>query len=86
MSISIQYVGLTCGMFTRDGVEIPCPDSAAGLYIQTRNDQIVKVYILLLELQVILDDKNDINIDDKNDINIDKYNIKIHFWFIFLSN
>ncbi|RDX77907.1 hypothetical protein CR513_41893, partial [Mucuna pruriens] len=38
-----SLTGLTCGMFTRDGVEITCPDSAAGLYIQTRNDQIVKV-------------------------------------------
>ncbi|KAG5007991.1 hypothetical protein JHK85_026533 [Glycine max] len=37
-----QY-GLTCGMFTRDGVEIACPDSAAGLYIRTRNNQIIKV-------------------------------------------
>ena len=43
ISISIQYVGLTCGMFTRDGVEMSCPDSAAGLYIRTRSDQIVKV-------------------------------------------
>lgn len=57
ISISIQYVGLTCGMFTRDGVEIACPDSAAGLYIRTRNNQIVKVYILLLELQLMLDIK-----------------------------
>lgn len=30
-------------MFKRDGVEIPCPDSTAGLYIKTRTDQIVKV-------------------------------------------
>lgn len=52
MLILILYVGLTCGIFTRDGVEIPCPDSTAGLYIRTRNDQIVKVHILLLELQV----------------------------------
>lgn len=43
ISISIQFSGLTCGMFLRDGVEVPCPDSAAGLYIQTRSDQIVKV-------------------------------------------
>ncbi|XP_034223437.1 uncharacterized protein LOC117633778 isoform X3 [Prunus dulcis] len=35
--------GLTCAMFTRDAVEIPCPDSGAGLYIRTRTDQIVKV-------------------------------------------
>lgn len=33
-------------MFTRDGVEIACPDSAAGLYIRTRNNQIVKVCFL----------------------------------------
>lgn len=38
-----SLTGLTCGIFTRDGVEIPCPDSTAGLYIRTRNDQIVKV-------------------------------------------
>ncbi|GKV06545.1 hypothetical protein SLEP1_g18425 [Rubroshorea leprosula] len=30
-------------MFKRDGVEISSPDSAAGLYIRTRTDQIVKV-------------------------------------------
>lgn len=35
-------------MFTRDAVEIPCPDSAAGLYIRTRTDQIVKVSFLFL--------------------------------------
>ncbi|KAL0358377.1 UNVERIFIED_CONTAM: hypothetical protein Sangu_0687100 [Sesamum angustifolium] len=35
--------GLTCGMFTRDAVELPCPDSAAGLYVKTRSGQIVKV-------------------------------------------
>ncbi|KHN32409.1 hypothetical protein glysoja_026303, partial [Glycine soja] len=38
-----SLTGLTCSMFTRDGVEIACPDSAAGLYIRTRNNQIVKV-------------------------------------------
>ncbi|KAH1044337.1 hypothetical protein GYH30_025891 [Glycine max] len=38
-----SLTGLTCGMFTRDGVEIACPDSAAGLYIRTRNNQIIKV-------------------------------------------
>ncbi|XP_022157598.1 uncharacterized protein LOC111024250 isoform X2 [Momordica charantia] len=38
-----SLTGLTCAMFTRDGVEIPCPDSAAGLYIRTRADEIVKV-------------------------------------------
>lgn len=47
-------VGLTCGMFMRDAVEIPCPDSAAGLYIKTRTDQIVKVHILVLKFTVIL--------------------------------
>ncbi|KAJ1400285.1 Non-heme dioxygenase N-terminal domain [Sesbania bispinosa] len=36
-----SLTGLTCGMFTKG--EIPCPDSAAGLYIQTRINQIVKV-------------------------------------------
>ncbi|KAG5564641.1 hypothetical protein RHGRI_000735 [Rhododendron griersonianum] len=38
-----RLLGLTCGMFMKDAVEIPCPDSAAGLYIKTRTDQIVKV-------------------------------------------
>ncbi|KAF7836069.1 hypothetical protein G2W53_010928 [Senna tora] len=38
-----SLTGLTCGIFTRDGVEVPCPDSAAGLYVQTRSDQVVKV-------------------------------------------
>jgi isopenicillin N synthase-like dioxygenase len=38
-----SLTGLTCGMFMRDAVELPCPDSAAGLYIRTRTDQIVKV-------------------------------------------
>lgn len=37
-------------MFTRDGVEIPCPDNAAGLYIKTRNGQIVKVRISTFSL------------------------------------
>ncbi|XP_050211941.1 uncharacterized protein LOC126662090 isoform X2 [Mercurialis annua] len=38
-----SLTGLTCAIFKRDGVDIPCPDSAAGLYIRTRTDQIVKV-------------------------------------------
>ncbi|KAJ9183395.1 hypothetical protein P3X46_007257 [Hevea brasiliensis] len=38
-----SLTGLTCAMFKREGVETPCPDSAAGLYIKTRTDQIVKV-------------------------------------------
>ncbi|KAJ0031017.1 hypothetical protein Pint_13122 [Pistacia integerrima] len=38
-----SLTGLTCGMFTRDGIVVPCPDNAAGLYIRTRTDQIVKV-------------------------------------------
>lgn len=38
-------------MFTRDGIVIPCPDNAAGLYIRTRTDQIVKVYILDHDIQ-----------------------------------
>ncbi|OMO80798.1 hypothetical protein CCACVL1_12745 [Corchorus capsularis] len=37
-----SLTGLTCAMFKRDGVEISCPDSAAGLYIRTRTGQIVK--------------------------------------------
>ncbi|XP_026404615.1 uncharacterized protein LOC113299748 isoform X3 [Papaver somniferum] len=38
-----SLTGLTCGMFTRNAVEIPCPDKTAGLYIKTRAGQIVKV-------------------------------------------
>ncbi|KAF4400055.1 hypothetical protein G4B88_021269 [Cannabis sativa] len=38
-----SLTGLACGMFMRDAVEVPCPDSAAGLYVRTRTDQIVKV-------------------------------------------
>ncbi|XP_020105822.1 uncharacterized protein LOC109722263 isoform X3 [Ananas comosus] len=37
------HKGLTCGLFMRNSIEIPCPDSAAGLYVQTRNGQIDKV-------------------------------------------
>lgn len=44
----IHHVGLTYGMFTKGGIEIPCPDDTAGLYIKTRTGQIVKVYILSL--------------------------------------
>ncbi|AQK88290.1 2-oxoglutarate (2OG) and Fe(II)-dependent oxygenase superfamily protein [Zea mays] len=35
--------GLTCGLFTKNSMEVPCPDSAAGLYIRTRDNQVVKV-------------------------------------------
>lgn len=45
-------VGLTCGMFTRNGVKISSPDSAAGLYVKTRNDQIVKVILVLFTLEI----------------------------------
>ena len=38
----------------RDAVEIPCPDSAAGLFIKTRTDQIVKVHIPVLKFTVII--------------------------------
>ncbi|XP_021996643.1 uncharacterized protein LOC110893816 isoform X2 [Helianthus annuus] len=38
-----SLTGLTYAVFTKDGVEIPCPDSTAGLYIKTRTGQIVKV-------------------------------------------
>lgn len=39
----IANAGLTCGLFTKDSMEIPCPDIAAGLYIRTRDNQVVKV-------------------------------------------
>ncbi|KAL6610625.1 hypothetical protein ACP70R_040594 [Stipagrostis hirtigluma subsp. patula] len=38
-----SLTGLTCGLFMKNSVEVPCPDSAAGLYIRTRDNQIVKV-------------------------------------------
>ncbi|KAL8488323.1 hypothetical protein ACS0TY_024557 [Phlomoides rotata] len=38
-----SLTGLTRAIFTRNAVEIPCPDSAAGLYVKTRSGQIVKV-------------------------------------------
>ncbi|KAK3028092.1 hypothetical protein RJ639_039383 [Escallonia herrerae] len=38
-----SLTGLTCGMFLRNTVEMPCSDGAAGLYIKTRTGQIVKV-------------------------------------------
>ncbi|XP_019156511.1 PREDICTED: uncharacterized protein LOC109153162 isoform X1 [Ipomoea nil] len=37
-----SLTGLTCEMFTRDDVEIPCSDNAAGLYIMSRTGQVVK--------------------------------------------
>ncbi|XP_006844382.2 uncharacterized protein LOC18434245 [Amborella trichopoda] len=37
-----SLTGLTCGMFMKDGVEVACPDTNAGLYIKTRANQIVK--------------------------------------------
>ncbi|KAJ3704376.1 hypothetical protein LUZ61_008081 [Rhynchospora tenuis] len=38
-----SLTGLTCGLFMRNSVEVPCPDSSAGLYVQTRNNEVVKV-------------------------------------------
>ncbi|XP_037425790.1 uncharacterized protein LOC119291181 [Triticum dicoccoides] len=38
-----SLTGLTCGLFMKTSVEVPCPDSAAGLYIRTRDDRVVKV-------------------------------------------
>ncbi|KMT03010.1 hypothetical protein BVRB_8g195740 isoform A [Beta vulgaris subsp. vulgaris] len=38
-----SLTGLTCGMFLKDGIQVACPDRAAGLYVKTRNDKIVKV-------------------------------------------
>ncbi|CAN4085031.1 unnamed protein product [Withania somnifera] len=43
LSYHCDRYGLTCGMFSKDAVEILCPDSSAGLYIKTRTGQIVKV-------------------------------------------
>ncbi|KAM0904547.1 hypothetical protein ACQ4PT_017987 [Festuca glaucescens] len=38
-----SLTGLTCGLFMRNSEQIPCPDSAAGLYIRTRDNRVVKV-------------------------------------------
>ncbi|PIN24336.1 Iron/ascorbate family oxidoreductase [Handroanthus impetiginosus] len=38
-----SVTGLTCGLFTRDSMELTCPDIAAGLYVKTRSGEIVKV-------------------------------------------
>ncbi|KAI4380686.1 hypothetical protein MLD38_006849 [Melastoma candidum] len=38
-----SLTGLTHAIFTKDATEVPCPDTAAGLYIRTRNKQVVKV-------------------------------------------
>ncbi|CAL5096172.1 unnamed protein product [Urochloa decumbens] len=35
--------GLTCGLFTRKSEEIPCHDVESGLYVRTRDHQVVKV-------------------------------------------
>ncbi|CAD6271272.1 unnamed protein product [Miscanthus lutarioriparius] len=35
--------GLTCGLFTRKSEEVPCPDIGTGLYVRTRDNQVVKV-------------------------------------------
>ncbi|XP_028553224.1 uncharacterized protein LOC110103371 isoform X2 [Dendrobium catenatum] len=38
-----SLTGLTSGMYIKNGVEVSCPDLAAGLYVRTRNNQIVRV-------------------------------------------
>ncbi|CAL5096173.1 unnamed protein product [Urochloa decumbens] len=38
-----SLTGLTCALFMRKYVEIPCPDSGAGLHIRSRDNQVVKV-------------------------------------------
>lgn len=53
MFACIQHVGLTYAIYTKGGVEIPCPDSTAGLYIKTRTGQIVKVCILSFDIYII---------------------------------
>ncbi|KAL3699582.1 hypothetical protein R1sor_017604 [Riccia sorocarpa] len=37
-----SLTGLTAGMYTKDGVEVTCPDSDAGLYIKTNKGRIVR--------------------------------------------
>ena len=38
-----RFLGLTCAMYVKDGVQVLCPDGNAGLYVKTRNGEIVKV-------------------------------------------
>lgn len=47
------FTGLTCGMFTRDGVKVACADSTSGLYIKARNNEIVKVIFLFIVFYLI---------------------------------
>lgn len=37
-----SLTGLTCAMYTKGGVEVPSPDSEAGLYIRNREGKVVK--------------------------------------------
>ncbi|MQM06717.1 hypothetical protein Taro_039545 [Colocasia esculenta] len=37
-----SLTGLTSGVFTRNAVQVSCPDHAAGLYVKTRNNETVK--------------------------------------------
>ncbi|KAG6549880.1 hypothetical protein Mapa_008862 [Marchantia paleacea] len=37
-----SLTGLTAAMYTKDGVEVPCPDSEAGLYIETNPGRVIK--------------------------------------------
>lgn len=48
--VLFAFAGLTCAMYTSDSLEINCPDKEAGLYIRTRNNDIVKVIVLSLFL------------------------------------
>ncbi|KAG0498746.1 hypothetical protein HPP92_003061 [Vanilla planifolia] len=38
-----SLTGLTNGMFLKNGVNVGCPDRAAGLYVRTRDNEIVRV-------------------------------------------
>ncbi|XP_072993819.1 uncharacterized protein [Typha latifolia] len=59
-----SLTGLTCGLFTRNSVKIPCPDDAAGLYVQTRKNQVVKYIIppnepiIMVPMEVVADPDN----------------------------
>ncbi|PWZ10695.1 hypothetical protein Zm00014a_026928 [Zea mays] len=47
---SFMHAGLTCGLFTRKSEEVPCPDIGTGLYVRTRDNQVVKVTLVDDEL------------------------------------
>ena len=50
------HAGLTCGLFTRKSEEVPCPDIGTGLYVRTRDNQVVKVTFFQCRIRLEIDD------------------------------